>query len=170
MKLSLGRVWMLMGCVALLAGGGCRTGGGNDDMMGEPLIIEELEGDHILMERFEDGTRVTDVSFEPVGFRYDSYQIDGAEVGKLNQVADYIRGEPGVYLVVEGHCDERGSREYNMSLGEHRALAVRAYLIGLGVDSAGIQTRSYGEERPLDSGHNEAAWARNRRGEFALYR
>ncbi|MBL7076509.1 MAG: OmpA family protein [Kiritimatiellae bacterium] len=138
--------------------------------MGESLIIEELDGDHALMERFEDGVRVTDVSFDPVGFRYDSYQIDGAEVGKLNRVADYLRGEGGVNLVVEGHCDERGSREYNMSLGEHRALAVRAYLIGLGVDSARIQTRSYGEEKPIDMGHNDAAWTRNRRGEFALYR
>jgi peptidoglycan-associated lipoprotein len=139
-------------------------------MAGESLIIEELDGDHALMERFEDGTRVTDVSFEPVSFRYDSYQIDGSEVGKLNQVADYLRRATDVNLVVEGHCDERGSREYNMSLSEHRALAVRAYLIGLGVDSARIQTRSFGEEQPMDRGHNDAAWTRNRRGEFALYR
>lgn len=166
MKSSLWYVGTLLFCVAILASG-CRTGG---DEMGESLIIEELDGDHALMERFEDGVRVTDVSFDPVGFRYDSYQIDGAEVGKLNRVADYLRGEGGVNLVVEGHCDERGSREYNMSLGEHRALAVRAYLIGLGVDSARIQTRSYGEEKPIDMGHNDAAWTRNRRGEFALYR
>lgn len=167
MKLSLWYVGaFLMGCAIL--SGGCRTGG--DDIMGESLIIEELDGDHALMERFEDGVRVTDVSFEPVSFRYDSYQVDGAEVGKLNRVADYMRGEGDVNLVVEGHCDERGSREYNMSLGEHRALAVRAYLIGLGVDSARIQTRSYGEEQPIDMGHNDAAWTRNRRGEFALYR
>ncbi len=164
------RLWLasgLMVCVAILVGGGCRTA---SDEMGDALLIEELEGDHALMERFEDGTRVTDVSFAPVSFRYDSYQIDGSEVGKLNQVADYLRREGDVNLVVEGHCDERGSREYNMSLGEHRALAVRAYLIGLGVDSARIQTRSYGEERPVDMGHGDAAWARNRRGEFALYR
>ncbi len=166
MKSSLWFLGALLVCMVFVTAG-CRTGG---DEMGEALIIEELEGDHALMERFEDGVRVTDVSFDPVGFRYDSYQIDGSEVGKLNQVADYLRGATDVNLVVEGHCDERGSREYNMSLGEHRALAVRAYLIGLGVDSARIQTRSYGEEQPVDMGHNEAAWTRNRRGEFALYR
>jgi peptidoglycan-associated lipoprotein len=167
MKSNLWRMGVVLVCAAVLCGG-CRTGG--DEMAGESLIIEELDGDHALMERFEDGTRVTDVSFEPVSFRYDSYQIDGSEVGKLNQVADYLRRATDVNLVVEGHCDERGSREYNMSLSEHRALAVRAYLIGLGVDSARIQTRSFGEEQPMDRGHNDAAWTRNRRGEFALYR
>ncbi len=166
MKSSLRYMGVLTVGVAVLAGG-CKT---DSDEMGESLIIEELDGDHALMERFEDRVRVTDVSFDPVGFRYDSYQIDGGEVGKLNRVADYLRGNGDVSLVVEGHSDERGSREYNMSLGEHRALAVRAYLIGLGVDSARIQTRSYGAEKPVDMGHNEAAWTNNRRGEFALYR
>ncbi len=167
MKTSVWRLCAVLLACGLVVAGGCRTG---SDEMGESLLIEELEGDHALMQRFEDGVRVTDVSFDPVKFRYDSYQIDGGEVGKLNRVADYMRANANVNLVVEGHCDERGSREYNMSLGEHRALAVRAYLIGLGVDSARIQTRSYGEERPVDMGHNDAAWARNRRGEFALYR
>ena len=76
----------------------------------------------------------------------------------------------GGVVTVSGHCDERGSREYNMALGENRALAVRAHLIRLGTDAARIQTRSYGEERPLDPGHSEAAWRRNRRGEFLLFR
>ena len=167
MKAKTWLVGVTVGCVAILVGGGCGTTGGE---MGESLIIEELDGDHALGERFEDGTRVTDVSFDAVRFRYDSYQIDNAEAGKLEAVAGYLQQESNVRLVVEGHCDERGSREYNISLGEHRALAVRAYLIGLGVDSARIQTRSYGEERPVDTGHDDAARARNRRGEFALYR
>jgi peptidoglycan-associated lipoprotein len=141
-----------------------------DDEMGESLIIDELEGDHAMMDRFEDGTRVTDVSFDAVLFRYDSYQIDSAEEAKLGRVAEYLQRERAVRLVVEGHCDDRGSREYNMSLGEHRALAIRAYLIGVGVDSASIQTRSYGEEQPVATGHTEDDRARNRRGEFALYR
>jgi len=168
MKSSLWYLGVVLVCASIFVGG-CKTDG-DDEMMGDSLFIEELDGDHALMERFEEGERVTDVSFEPVRFRYDSYQIDGAEVGKLNQVADYLRNAGDVRLVVEGHCDERGSREYNMSLGEHRALAVRAYLIGLGVDSSRIQTRSYGEEQPVDMGHNDAARARNRRGEFILYR
>jgi len=69
--------------------------------------------------------------------------------------------------VVEGHCDERGTQEYNMALGERRALAVRDYLINLGVPGQNLLTISYGEERPVDPGHNEAAWAKNRRAEFS---
>ena len=160
-------IGVVCGCLALLAGGGCGTTGGDTS---EPLIIEELDGDHALTDRFEDGTRVTDVSFEAVCFRYDSYQIDNAEAGKLERVAGYLQDASDVRLVVEGHCDERGSREYNISLGEHRALSVRAYLIGLGVDSQRIQTCSYGEERPVAMGHSESDRVRNRRGEFALYR
>ncbi|NQU40304.1 MAG: OmpA family protein [Lentisphaerae bacterium] len=160
-------VGLACGCMAVLIGGGCGTTGGNT---GESLIIEELDGDHALTDRFEDGTRVTDVSFDAVLFRYDSYQIDSSEAGKLERVAGYLADVTDVRLVVEGHCDERGSREYNLSLGEHRALSVRAYLIGLGVDSQRIQTRSFGEERPVTMGHSDADRALNRRGEFALYR
>ena len=134
------------------------------------LMPEVLEGDIALSDRFENGLRVTEVSFDNVIFAYDSFQIDGSEVGKIEQVAEYMRRKREVRLVSEGHCDERGSREYNMSLGEHRALAVRAYLVGLGIDGARIQTRSYGEEAPSSAGHFESAWRMNRRVEFALYR
>ncbi len=163
----LGRVLAVMALVCMV-GAGCRTRGA--DGMSDDLTIEQLDGDYALGERFEDGVRVTDVSFEPVLFAYDSYQVERAEEPKMQRVADYLRGAADVRLVVEGHCDERGSRDYNLALGEHRALAVRAYLIGLGVDAARIQTRSFGEERPVDPGQGEAAWRRNRRGEFALYR
>jgi len=133
-------------------------------------MVDPEDLDIALSERFEDGTRIADVEFSSVLFKYDSFQIEESEVWRIEKVADYLRRNSGVRLVVEGHCDERGSREYNMSLGEHRALAVRAYLIGLGVDVSHVQTRSYGEEHPLDSGHDESAWRLNRRGEFALYR
>jgi len=146
---------------------GCRSGGAGE---GEPLKIDELEGDFALSQRFEDGVRVEDAVFDPVQFQYDSYQIEDAEIPRIEQVAAYLKAHPGYRLVVEGHCDERGSRDYNVALGEHRALAVRAYLITLGVDSKRIQTRSYGEERPVDPGHSEDAWRHNRRGEFAVYR
>ena len=71
---------------------------------------------------------------------------------------------------IDGNCDERGSNEYNLSLGEQRAQSVRTYLIATGIDAARIQTRSFGKEKPLDPGHNEAAWAKNRRGEFVIYK
>ena len=159
------RVTILL-CVFGLLATGCRTArgrrGGDD--------IEPEEVPFVLGERFEDGTRITDVEFENVHFAFDSFQIAGSEVHRIERVGEYLRSNSGVKLITEGHCDERGSREYNMSLGEHRALAVRAYLIGLGIDGSRIQTRSYGEERPLDPGHNESAWRLNRRVEFALYR
>ena len=66
-------------------------------------------------------------------------------------------------------CDERGSNEYNLSLGEQRAQSVRKFLVDLGIDGARVQTRSFGKEKPLDPGHNEAAWSKNRRGEFVVY-
>jgi outer membrane protein OmpA-like peptidoglycan-associated protein len=153
----------------LVLGTGCRTKKpkvATHDM----LVPEALEGDVPLGDRFEYGTRVTDVQFDNVHFAYDSYQIANPEVPKVERVAEYMKSNKGVRLVCEGHCDERGSTEYNMSLGEHRSLAVRAYLVGLGIDGGRIQTRSFGEEQPLDSGHTEAAWQINRRVEFALYR
>jgi peptidoglycan-associated lipoprotein len=81
-----------------------------------------------------------------------------------------MASNPGVRLVTEGHCDERGSNEYNMSLGEHRADAVRAALLTRNIDGARVTTKSYGEEMPLDPGHGEDAWRVNRRVEFAFYR
>ena len=111
-----------------------------------------------------------DAEFENVAFPYDSFQIADSERGKIEQVANYMNNNNGVTVVVDGHCDERGSREYNLSLGEHRALAVRAYLITLGVSGGLVQTRSFGEEQPVDPGHGASSWSNNRRGEFALYR
>jgi peptidoglycan-associated lipoprotein len=71
---------------------------------------------------------------------------------------------------VEGNCDERGSNEYNLALGERRALAVRAYLVNLGIDAGRIQTKSLGEERPVALGHDESSWQQNRRAEFQLFK
>ncbi len=118
----------------------------------------------------DEGARVHDVEFDVVFFRYDNYQIDMDQVLNIEAVAEFMRGDGAVRLVTEGHCDERGSREYNLSLGDHRAQAVRAYLISLGVEGERIQTRSYGEEEPRNTGHSESAWRANRRVEFALYR
>ena len=107
--------------------------------------------------------------FEPVYFEYDSSVIGDSERFKIEKVAEYLRNGSDVGIIVEGHTDERGSREYNVALGERRALAVRAYLIGLGLDGNRIQTKSFGEENPVAFGHDEASWALNRRGEFVLF-
>ena len=103
----------------------------------------------------------------PVYFDYDSAQINESERSKIESVASSMKGGSG-QVIVEGNCDERGSTEYNLALGERRALAVRAYLVGLGVDGARVQTKSYGEERPVDPGHDESAWSKNRRAEFVV--
>lgn len=156
--------------ILTVVGSGCSFGKGkNGD--GEVLDMEGVSGSGIpLGGRFEEGEPVTDVQFDNVHFAYDSFQIESTEIMKVESVADYMRSQGDVVLVVEGHCDERGSREYNLALGEHRALAVRAHLVRLGIDGDRIQTRSYGEEQPVDPGHNESAWRRNRRAEFKLYR
>jgi peptidoglycan-associated lipoprotein len=114
----------------------------------------------------QDGDRSV---FEPVYFDFDSSQVKPSESGKVEVVAMALKkGEYGG-VIVEGHADERGSREYNLALSETRSLAVRDYLINLGVDKASIQTRSYGEEQPDNAGHDETAWNKNRRVVFAVY-
>lgn len=160
----------LIGCLLMATGSGCAwwrrvTGRGGTDEL-EPISFDDI--DFPLADRPSLGTLVP-VTFDHVLFAFDSYMIQSGEYRKIEAVADYLRRNPRVQLVAEGHCDERGSREYNMSLGEHRALAVRAHLIGLGIETRRIQTRSFGEERPLDPGHHEAAWSRNRRVEFVMY-
>ena len=107
--------------------------------------------------------------FQPVYFEYDSAQVADSERSKLEAVAEYLRSNSSVGLLVEGHCDERGSNEYNLSLGERRAQAVRAYVIGLGIASDRIKTASYGEEQPAATGHDEESWRQNRRAQFGLF-
>jgi peptidoglycan-associated lipoprotein len=104
-----------------------------------------------------------------VHFDYDSAAIRGSEKPHVEAVAAYMKSAAAnVAVLVEGHCDERGTEEYNRALGERRALAVRESLIAAGVDSQKIATRSYGKDRKIDLGPSEAAHARNRRGEFVV--
>jgi peptidoglycan-associated lipoprotein len=157
--------------VSALVFPGCRSRGakpGDGDLGINTTVI----GDEIpLTETDWSGlSPVTDVSFETVKFAYDSFRIAPSEIGKIEKVASYMRADGSVRLIAQGHCDERGSKEYNLSLGENRALAVRAYLVELGVPSENIQTKSFGEEQPVDPGHSEGAWSQNRRVEFALFR
>ena len=113
-------------------------------------------------------TRCTDVAFEPVYFGFDASNLAPAELAKIEAVAKHLK-ETGRVVIVEGNCDERGSNEYNLSLGEIRAIAIRDYLVTLGVDTHFVQTKSYGEEKPAVVGANEGAWSKNRRGEFAVF-
>lgn len=99
-----------------------------------------------------------------VFFGFDNAILDDTARQTLERQAAWLQQFPGVTVTIEGHADERGTTEYNLALGERRATAVKNYLVALGVDPARILTISYGEERPVDPGHDESAYALNRRG------
>lgn len=103
-----------------------------------------------------------------VHFAFDSSEVKASEQGNVTAVADYLKGHEAAAVKIEGHCDERGTAEYNRSLGERRASALREELVKLGVAASRVDTISYGFDRPVEQGHNEAAWSKNRRGEFVL--
>jgi peptidoglycan-associated lipoprotein len=114
--------------------------------------------------------RCTDVEFEPVYFGFDASNLAPSELGKIEAVAQHLKDHADRVVIVEGNCDERGSNEYNLSLGEQRALSLRSALVNLGISADRIQSRSFGEEKPAVLGTGEAVWAQNRRGEFAFYK
>jgi peptidoglycan-associated lipoprotein len=106
--------------------------------------------------------------FDDVRFDFDKSEVkeDGRKTCQV--VADYMKKNPKTKLQIEGHCDERGTAEYNLALGDRRATAVMTYLVSLGVPKAALSTVSFGKEKPLDPGHDEGAWAKNRRAHFIL--
>ena len=103
-----------------------------------------------------------------INFAFDRYDLDATARGILNSNAQWLKGNPGAKVQIEGHCDERGTNEYNMALGWKRANAGADYLKAAGIESGRIGTISYGESVPLDPAHNETAWARNRRDHFKV--
>ena len=103
---------------------------------------------------------------EVVHFDYDSSKLTGNAKEILNNNGQYLKENSNLDIVIEGHCDDRGSTEYNLALGERRANSVRNYLANLGISRNRMRTVSYGEEKPIARGNNEKAWAQNRRAEF----
>ncbi|MGH7992130.1 MAG: OmpA family protein [Limisphaerales bacterium] len=103
-----------------------------------------------------------------VHFAFDSSTIRHSEDANLQSVASRLSSDPSTKLIIEGNCDERGTEEYNRSLGDRRALAAREALAKMGVDPARVRTMSYGKDKPVDPGHNESAWSQNRRDDFVL--
>lgn len=131
---------------------------------------EELE--RMRMEEVEvaEPAPVMDLStvLETVYFDYDKYELRQDARESLSRNAEWLKSESGVQLQIGGHCDERGTEEYNLALGDRRAASVKNYLISLGVDESRLLTVSFGEEMPADPGHNEEAWSHNRRAEFRI--
>ena len=111
-------------------------------------------------------TTKEEAKLEDIHFDFDKFNLTPEARKILGRHADWLLKHEDYKLVIEGHCDERGTTEYNLALGEMRAASAAKYLADLGIDKARIETISYGEEHPLDPGHNEEAWAKNRRAHF----
>jgi peptidoglycan-associated lipoprotein len=105
---------------------------------------------------------------QDVNFAFDSAVLDATAQAILKDKAAWLKANASAATTIEGHCDERGTVAYNVALGERRAEAAKAFLVNLGVPAAKMTTISYGKEKPLDPGHNEQAWAKNRRAHFVL--
>jgi peptidoglycan-associated lipoprotein len=105
---------------------------------------------------------------QTIYFGFDSSTLDASTKDSLKNNAEFLKTNATVDVQVEGHCDERGGRQYNLALGERRAKTVRDYLVGLGVESKRVSIVSYGNERPVSEGHEETAWGKNRRANFVV--
>jgi peptidoglycan-associated lipoprotein len=105
---------------------------------------------------------------EDIYFEFDSAALLAEAQAILEKKAEWLRNNSDVTATIEGHCDERGTNEYNLALGDRRAASAKTFLMDLGIAGARLNCISYGEERPLDPGHNEEAWAKNRRGHFII--
>lgn len=105
---------------------------------------------------------------EDIYFEFDSIRLTPEAQQILSRKARWLKQNPGAVITIEGHCDSRGTNEYNLALGEGRAQSAKTFLVDLGIDPARITTISFGEERPLDPRQNEAAWAKNRRAHFVI--
>lgn len=126
-----------------------------------PVVTRtEVEGDDIVFRN-----QIKDVFFD-----YDRFELTGSSQEILKRDADALRKIPNARFTIEGHCDERGTSEYNLALGDRRAQSVKNFLVSLGVNASRIETISYGKERPFADGHDESAWSQNRRAHFALRR
>jgi peptidoglycan-associated lipoprotein len=108
------------------------------------------------------------VDAKTVYFAFDDYTVSMDAQATLNQLAERLKANKSAVVQIEGHCDERGSTEYNIALGQRRAQSVKDYLVRLGVEESRLSTISYGEEKPASDGHDEAAWSKNRRAEFVV--
>jgi peptidoglycan-associated lipoprotein len=140
-------------------GADAATGVNNPDGANGQPSREEIEGMLADREQFKANT---------VYFDYDKSAVKADGKANVQAVASYLTAHSDNKVAIEGHCDERGTEEYNRSLGERRALSARDALIALGIGADRVVTRSFGEDKPAELGHDEAAWGKNRRGEFIL--
>ena len=131
-----------------------------------PVPPQPLADDRVSSKSLDDLNR--DSPLKPVFFGYDSADLDDVAQQVAQANASLLRTNPTWVVTVEGHSDERGTAEYNLALGERRAMSVKAYLVSLGIPADRLRVVSYGKEFPFDPGHDEGAWAKNRRGHFVV--
>jgi peptidoglycan-associated lipoprotein len=141
------------------------------DATPEPVKEEEVKEEVVEKEEVVVAPvpRISDeVMQEDIYFEFDKSTLTPAAQDSLLQKAEWLRENPEATVTIEGHCDERGTNEYNLALGDRRAESAKAFLVDLGIDAARLNTISYGEERPVDPRNNEEAWAKNRRDHFVV--
>ncbi len=127
----------------------------------EPMQMQEMVTNEVLEGR-------TNSPMLPIYFDFDRSNIRDDQVQRLEMNASYLKDNPNVMIRIEGNCDERGTNEYNMALGERRAMSAKKYMMNLGVSSSQLDTISFGEEKPLNYGQNALAWSQNRRDDFVI--
>jgi peptidoglycan-associated lipoprotein len=133
-----------------------------------PVFKEKPEAPPVIEEEpLEDQARKVG-ALQNIYFDFDKFNLKPEAIQKLDKTAAWLSENPGVKIRIEGHCDERGTNEYNLALGDRRANTAKKYLVNIGIGADMLSTISYGEERPADPGHNETAWWKNRRDEFKV--
>ena len=138
---------------------------GTKGLEGQGITEEELEE---ARKKVAELRKKESIRLSNVYFAFDDFSLSEEAKKTLVENAAWLMNNPQRKIVVEGHCDERGTEEYNIALGERRSNSAKRYLVNLGVKSIRLSTISYGEERPADPGHNETSWAKNRRAQFVM--
>jgi len=163
---------LIMFTFALLMGGSC---GGTEEIPTDlptvtdtPTTQEDTTPEEPMVDPGSEIEKIKNSDFSVVYFDFDKYNIRIDARSALEYNAEMLKQYPDSRILIEGHCDERGTVEYNLALGERRAKAAMDYLVQLGISSARMEITSYGKERPVDLGHNEVAWQKNRRAGFNL--
>ncbi len=165
-NIQLAAVCLLLATLSLT---GCKHGKGDVDPLAEDTTpvsepqdrdgLPEIDPSKLFFEKVS--------NLNPIYFAFDSSALNSAALTDAQAAAELLKTDPTAIVQIEGHCDERGTQEYNLALGERRAQSVRDHLRTLGVSGDRIMTISFGEEAPADSGSSESAWAKNRRCEFS---
>jgi peptidoglycan-associated lipoprotein len=151
----------------------------NDDAMKAKEAAEKARQEELARQRAMEEERIKEESMakqeardmfqnDDIHFEFDSSTLTPEAQLKLKKKAEWLQNNPEATATIEGNCDERGTSEYNLALGDRRATSTKNFLVDLGISASRLTTISYGEERPIDPGHNEAAWAKNRRCHFAI--